>query len=198
MRSKQDKWLKREMEKFNTDGQKKFVVVMTHMCPFLHNINERSDGGWAHWRQEHRERILAILTEPKLPVLFVCGHMHVNVAHTTRFNDIPVFIRVTSSAGTTMNWDGRTELPAEAASTVASKPVGMAFFDHIMNGSSKNFPLIAQRLKVGEEASGMRLFHFYQRERKFCFRDKWLTVSKFAMAKSWLEGASKNEECVGR
>eukprot|EP00928_Gymnodinium_smaydae_P041449 TRINITY_DN28052_c0_g1_i1.p1 TRINITY_DN28052_c0_g1~~TRINITY_DN28052_c0_g1_i1.p1 ORF type:complete len:423 (-),score=62.61 TRINITY_DN28052_c0_g1_i1:234-1502(-) len=190
LRAEQEEFLRREMNTLkNNADTKKFLIVMTHICPFLQDIDEttsaESDEGWGHWRKEYRSPILAILTEPKIPVVFVCGHMHVNVNRKYDFNGVDVHIRVTSSAGTTMNWNGLSALGSEEASVVASKPVDAAFNDHIISGNFANIP---QRLQAHPKTSGMRLFKFFQRLDQFCFTDKWFTVSELSGdARKWHE-----------
>jgi len=59
---------------------------------------------------------------------FVCGHFHANVVKDTTYKDLPLSIRVSSAAGTTIQWDGKDALSPEEAQKVASKNVTRDFF----------------------------------------------------------------------
>eukprot|EP00928_Gymnodinium_smaydae_P016960 TRINITY_DN1643_c1_g3_i1.p1 TRINITY_DN1643_c1_g3~~TRINITY_DN1643_c1_g3_i1.p1 ORF type:complete len:390 (+),score=48.81 TRINITY_DN1643_c1_g3_i1:88-1257(+) len=195
-RTFQDMFLRTEMRRMDTES-KKLLVVLTHICPFLdgtHKTSSSNDKAWALWKPTFQESVMETLTKPGKPVLFVCGHMHVNVKNHIQYNKVDVYIRVTSSAGTTIHWDGKKELTPVEAQAVASKPIQLAFNEHIVAKDVANIP---KRLQADADSSGMRLFKFFNESSRTCFKDKWFTVSDLsssADALADLEDAS--EVCV--
>ena len=118
-RAEQLKFLESEVQKISSDT--KLLVLLTHIPPFMDSFDEPE--GWANWRQVYRKQVLDLLATAKLPMLFICGHFHNNVVKDSTYQGRPLNIRVTSSAGTTIEWDGKAKLTPHEAQQVASKPV---------------------------------------------------------------------------
>ena len=95
------------------------LVLLTHIPPFMDSFDEPE--GWANWRQVYRKQILDVLAASELPLLFICGHFHANVVKDATYQGRPLNIRVSSAAGTTIQWDGKDNLTPEEAQKVASK-----------------------------------------------------------------------------
>ena len=115
-RQQQLSFLQQETENLQNIKQ---LVLLTHIPPFMDSIDEQE--GWANWKSIYRKQILDLLARSKLPMLWVCGHFHNNVEKDSSYQGVPLRIRVSSAAGTTMQWDGKDELPPKEASEVASK-----------------------------------------------------------------------------
>ena len=95
------------------------LVLLTHIPPFMDSFDEPE--GWANWRQVYRKQILDVLAASELPLLFICGHFHANVVKDDTYQGRPLNIRVSSAAGTTIQWDGKDSLTPQEAQKVASK-----------------------------------------------------------------------------
>ncbi|CAE7820227.1 CPPED1, partial [Symbiodinium necroappetens] len=104
-RAKQLEFLQAEVS--NMQASIKRLVLLTHIPPFMSSVDEKE--GWANWKQVYRKQILDLLSEPRVPMLWVCGHFHANVETDVTYQGVPMSIRVTSAAGTTMQWDGLNE-----------------------------------------------------------------------------------------
>jgi len=165
-RAKQLEFLQAEVS--NMQASIKRLVLLTHIPPFMSSVDEKE--GWANWKQVYRKQILDLLSEPRVPMLWVCGHFHANVETDVTYQGVPMSIRVTSAAGTTMQWDGLNELTSQQAETVASKDIANAFAEDI------GFSKIKQRLRAQPDRSGLRIFRFDEDDGSF--EDQWYTLDQ--------------------
>merc|ERR1740121_2005934 len=118
-----------------------------------HSLDEEE--GWANWKTDYRSEVLdkfSTALGPSVPMLWVCGHFHGNMRWAGQHNGVPMHIRVTSSAGTPMLWDGQKNFTSKQAAAIGTKAVGDAFNDDIMGGDPAN---IGQRLQAVESRSGL-------------------------------------------
>lgn len=145
----------------------KRLVLLTHIPPFMDTIEEEE--GWANWKKEYRKKLLDLFVKVQVPMLFVCGHFHANVVKDTTYKDLELSIRVSSAAGTTIQWDGKDALSPEEAQKVASKNVMSAFAEDV------GFANIRQRLRAEPDRSGLRTFHFND---DGSFEDHWYTLDE--------------------
>eukprot|EP00438_Fugacium_kawagutii_P004199 Skav215931 [mRNA] locus=scaffold226:333317:336012:+ [translate_table: standard] len=152
-RAEQLEFLEKEINSIPSDAKR--LVLLTHIPPFMESFDEQDrPSGWANWRKDFRKEILDVLAKAKLPMLFICG--------------LPVDIRVTSSAGTTIQWDGKDTLSPHEAQQVASKPVMDAFRENV------GFDKITKRLRAEPSRSGLRVFTFETDTGSF--EDQWYTL----------------------
>ncbi|CAE7212569.1 Cpped1 [Symbiodinium sp. KB8] len=165
-RAKQLEFLQAEVSNMNSNIKR--LVLLTHIPPFMSSVDEKE--GWANWKQVYRKQILDLLSEPRVPMLWVCGHFHANVETDVTYQGVPMSIRVTSAAGTTMQWDGLNELTSQQAETVASKDIANAFAEDI------EFSKIKQRLRAQPDRSGLRIFRFDEDDGSF--EDQWYTLDQ--------------------
>lgn len=165
-REEQLEFLKDEVK--NIPGGTKLLVLLTHIPPFMDSFDEPE--GWANWRQVYRKQILDVLAASELPLLFICGHFHANVVKDATYQGRPLNIRVSSAAGTTIQWDGKDSLTPEEAQKVASKRVLKAFAEDV------GFANIKKRLRAQGDRSGLRVFRF--KPESGTFEDHWYTVDE--------------------
>ncbi|CAE7757939.1 CPPED1, partial [Symbiodinium pilosum] len=165
-REEQLEFLKSEVGRIQSDVKR--LVLLTHIPPFMDSIDEKE--GWANWKQVYRRQILDLLATPKVPMLWVCGHFHANVVKDLTYQDVPLSIRVSSAAGTTMQWDGKDELSPRDAQEVASKDIANAFAQDI------GFSNIPERLKAEGDRSGLRIFRIDEGDGSF--EDRWYTLDE--------------------
>jgi Icc-related predicted phosphoesterase len=163
----QSKWLLHELNNMPTATKR--VVLMTHIPPFM-DQDKTEAAGWANWKQRDRNWFLNMLNEKvakkHVPVLWVCGHFHTNVHKKYTVYGTENDMVVTSSAGSTMWWDGAKgpegagSLAPDKAATVASKSVGDAFFQDIILPGNKNYGEgnWGGLILPSRERSGMRVF----------------------------------------
>lgn len=163
----QNKWLLNELNNMPTATKR--VVLMTHIPPFMDQAQTEA-AGWANWKQRDRNWFLNLLNEKvakkHVPVLWVCGHFHTNVHKKYTVYGTENDMVVTSSAGSTMWWDGAKgpegagSLAPDKAASVASKSVGDAFVqDIILPGNKMYGKNNWDRLILpSRERSGMRVF----------------------------------------
>ena len=160
-RSQQLEFLQEEMSNI---GDVRQLVLLTHIPPFMDSVDEEE--GWANWKEHYRKEVLDVLAAPKIPMLWICGHFHANVVKDSSYQGVPLSIRVTSAAGTTMQWDGKDEMTPHEAETVASKAIMKAFAEDI------GFANIPERLKAESDRSGLRIFKISADG----FEDQWFTL----------------------
>lgn len=165
-REEQLEFLKDEVKNIPSDA--KLLVLLTHIPPFMDSFDEPE--GWANWRQIYRKQILDVLAASELPLLFICGHFHNNVVKDATYQGRPLKIRVSSAAGTTIQWDGKDSLTPHEAQKVASKPVLKAFAEDV------GFANIPKRLRAQRDRSGLRVFRF--KPDSGTFEDQWYTVDE--------------------
>lgn len=165
-REEQLEFLKEEVK--NIPATTKLLVLLTHIPPFMDSFDEPE--GWANWRQVYRKQILDVLAASELPLLFICGHFHANVVKEASYQGRPLHIRVSSAAGTTIQWDGKDSLTPEEAQKVASKQVLKAFAEDV------GFANIKKRLRAQGDRSGLRVFRF--KPESGTFEDHWYTVDE--------------------
>eukprot|EP00747_Dinoflagellata_sp_TGD_P180472 gnl/TRDRNA2_/TRDRNA2_32991_c0_seq1.p1 gnl/TRDRNA2_/TRDRNA2_32991_c0~~gnl/TRDRNA2_/TRDRNA2_32991_c0_seq1.p1 ORF type:complete len:187 (+),score=22.84 gnl/TRDRNA2_/TRDRNA2_32991_c0_seq1:742-1302(+) len=156
------------------------LIVLTHIPPFMSEIDEGPDGepGWANWKKGDRHDILDLITnklkavrpDNPAPLLFVCGHFHANANQKIDYSGVEVQIVVTSAAGTTIQWDGLDELSPKHAAAVASKPIIKAFPENV------GFNNIDERLQAVEQRSGMTVFTVTDDGK---VTHKWQTVKEY-------------------
>jgi len=184
-REMQNKWLENNLAKDNFIGDDtKLIVVFTHIPPFFDHIDEPE--GWGNWLKEWRTIVFDLLAKHQKTVLWVCGHFHTNVERQVEYNGIQVYIRVTSSAGSFMQWKGpgvnTGELTPKIASEVAGIDVVTAFNNFIAEfGTGEKgdaFKRIADRITPDETHSGMRVFEICP-EQTDLFKSRWYNVSQF-------------------
>ena len=176
-RSKQLDFLEGEMSRIQALQSIKRLVLLTHIPPFMDSVDEQE--GWANWKEAYRKQILDVLAGPNIPMLWVCGHFHANVEKDSDYQGVPLSIRVSSAAGTTMQWDGKDELSPKEAQEVASKEILKAFAEDI------GFTRIGERLKAESDRSGLRIFKMLGDSGSF--EDQWFTLDQLQEeASSWL------------
>lgn len=147
-REEQLEFLKEEVK--NIPATTKLLVLLTHIPPFMDSFDEPE--GWANWRQVYRKQILDVLAASELPLLFICGHFHANVVKEASYQGRPLHIRVSSAAGTTIQW------------------VLKAFAEDV------GFANIKKRLRAQGDRSGLRVFRF--KPESGTFEDHWYTVDE--------------------
>lgn len=186
----QSSWLDAQLEQVSSET--KLLVLLTHIPPFIDDVDEPS--GWSNWRKDDRKEVLDSIVSKLgkiVPVLWVCGHFHSNVQKSGLYKGVPMHIRVTSAAGTTMQWNGKASFtPAEAAA-IATKDIGSAFDDNIVSGNPAN---IAERLQAVDSRSGMRIFIIYT---DGTFEDRFATVQDLERTNTLSLGRSFHHQLIG-
>jgi len=160
-KEEQNSWLREQLDARVSDSTR-LLVLLTHIPPFMAEVEE--EHGWSNWRVEDRKEVLDILAgslrgRPQpASMLWVCGHFHANVASSSSYRSVPVEIRVTGAAGTTMQWGGKLHFGGREAQAVASKAIERAFSEDIL-GCHKEEALanMQQRLRPLPSRSGFRL-----------------------------------------
>mmetsp|Transcript_118296 Transcript_118296/g.264172 ORF Transcript_118296/g.264172 Transcript_118296/m.264172 type:complete len:130 (-) Transcript_118296:110-499(-) len=119
------------------------------------------------------------LASKRLPILWVVGHFHTNVNQDYIYEDeshgkLTMSIVVTSSSGSPMWWDGAHgdgHLSAPEAQAVASKPIGAAFFEDIMDRNPGGpWP---SRIQPSPQRSGMLVISMFT---DGTFKHEWKTL----------------------
>lgn len=173
-KQQQNAWLDTQLKRVSA-ADTKLIVLMTHIPPFMNDAAE--DEGWANWKKSDREEVLTMMANRKIPMLWLCGHFHGNVRKDGSYKGVPLHIRVSSAAGTTMQWGGRDSFTPEQAATIATKSTaGIAFDEDIVDG---NFANIAERLQATDTRSGLRVIRTYT---DGSFQDGWFTVKDLETA----------------
>lgn len=119
------------------DAATKQVIIMTHIPPFMSDVNEKA--GWANWGEEDRMEVMNAIFDAftikgvKPRLVWICGHFHTQVVNKGvkvdlgGRNHLTMDIIVTNSAGTSMWWGNANcngELTPQQAAEVATMPVG--------------------------------------------------------------------------
>lgn len=171
----QNTWLDVQLSRVGQDT--KLLVFLCHIPPFLNSADEHE--GWSNWKIADRKEVFGMITaklkdlQRVVPVFWICGHFHNNVRNDCEYEGVPVRLRVSSAAGTTLHWDGYSELTPLQAECVACKNVAEAFKDHIVSGDPKN---LGERVQPSRTRSGMRIFRVYS---DGSVQDQWFTVDDF-------------------